>query len=211
MSLGPIGSIDGVSARADDGDAGPIATGRDRWRRVHAMAGRRSVKRSVFTVNLAAMIDVIFLLLMYFLLSMDFTPDESALSAALAGESAAVEPDDPFALPVQPIVISVRTTAPIVEASREDAEPRRVASAGAFVVSTDSPLLEGLSRSAGDASPAATLRARLEGLSGGVLAVDQPLVVDPSPETAWEHALTVYNAVLEAGFTRVRFARPEGG
>jgi biopolymer transport protein ExbD len=180
---------------------------RDRWRRAHAIAGKRAVRRSVFTVNLAAMIDVIFLLLMYFLLSMDFTPDESALPAAVAGEPGQLAPADPFELPLQPILVTVRTTATI--------DPATVAAderaPGAFTLATDSPLLQNLAATAASASAAEALRARLTALRGDVLATDQPFVIRPAGDTQWEHAVTAFNAVLDAGFERVRFATPDGG
>ena len=57
----------------------------------------------------------------------------------------------------------------------------------------------------------ARLSVKLASLRGTVFATDQPFVVAPMPETDWEHALDALNAVIDAGYTRVRFARPGAG
>ena len=193
-----------------DGDADFVRPDPGRWRRVHAVSGKRTVRRSLFTINLAAMIDVVFLLLMYFLLSMDFDPAESALSSAVAGEVGEAAPEDPFALPVQPIVVRVWTVEGIGASGAGRGGVGVERSAGSFAVRTDSPLLQGLDGSVVGVGVDGALRTRLASLRGSVLALDQPFVIDPGDETDWEHALLVFNAVLEAGFETVRFTQPGG-
>lgn len=177
-----------------------VPTDPERWRRAHRLAARRTLGRSVFNLNLTAMIDVVFLLLMYFLLSMDFAVGESAVPSRVPGEAGAIEPEDPFALPVQPVVLGVRTTRHIPPAAPGGEEP---ADAGAYAVTTDNPLL-----AAQGVGSSATLGSSLGSLRGSVFSADQPFVIAPGPDTDWEHALSVFNAVIDAGYTRVRFARP---
>lgn len=175
----------------------------ERWERVHPGAGgrgRRIGRGGVFTLNLTAMIDVVFLLLMYFLLSMDFSATERSIATGVPGEGSRTEQADPFALPVQPIVVRVATVRPIDEAS-----------SGAYALSVDSPVL----RDAALAGGGTALFDRLRAVRGGVLTPEQPIVVLPEGDAAWEHALEVLNGVLDAGYPRARFARPraedEGG
>ncbi len=169
-----------------------------RWRRVHRLAGRKRLRSSVFALNLTAMIDVVFLLMLYFLLSMDFTQAERALGAGVPGEGAAVETDDPFALPVQPVVITVTTVVPVDERVEE------FNGRGAYVVRADAPVLAGV-------GTGPRLFEELARLRGDVLGIDQPFVVAPREDAAWEHAVRVLNGVREAGFQKVRFPRPAVG
>ena len=186
------------SADGEGVAGGAIGGHGSRWRRVHG-GGRRRGIGGVFSLNLTAMIDVVFLLLMYFLLSMDFSRSEEAISSGLPGEGERAESADPFALPVQPIVIGVET----VEAAGGGSED---GGGGRYALSVDSPVLADAARGGGG-----LFFERLAAVRGGVLASDQPIVVVPGDGASWEHAVAVVTGVREAGYEAVRFARPGGG
>ena len=155
------------------------------------MSTRRhtGVRKASMALNFTAMIDVVFLLLLYFMLTADFAKQEDAFALALPGQGAAAVAAAPFALPDQPILVSVRSSG--------DGQAD-------YALPTDSPLV-------GEVTGYAALATTLGSLRGDLLAPAHEMVIAPAPGTRWEHTLGAYNAVTRAGFERVRFARPGDG
>ncbi len=149
---------------------------------------RRTPSHAVLALNITAMIDVVFLLMTYFLLTAQFTRREEsiphALPAHLSGRATDREPD-PFSLPPTPVVIVVRSSGD---------------GPADFSLSTDSPLLSGtltaedLRRGAGDRRDD--------------FASDQRFIIRAAPDVRWEHALAAFNALRRAGWTSIQFANP---
>ncbi len=139
-------------------------------------------------VNLTPMIDVVFQLLIYFMVGTEFKLGEEIFRMDLPRRSASA---DPFDLPREPLRISVasaglgegRSTCVIrIEGAAE--QPR-----------TFEELFEFLARH------------RSGGL-GGMFEPDHPIVIVPTAETRWEHAIEAYNAAARARYTNVNFAEP---
>jgi biopolymer transport protein ExbD len=127
------------------------------------------------------MIDVVFLLLAYFLLAAEFREPEGAVAA-----SAAPEPERhsaAFELPTRPVRIAVSSFGP----GRAD-----------YALSTEAPELA-------HARTAAALRRAASAARGPVFAADQPFIIQADPEALWEHALAAAAAIDAAGYTSVRF------
>jgi biopolymer transport protein ExbD len=127
------------------------------------------------------MIDVVFLLLAYFLLAAEFREPEGALAAA-----AAAEPDSAaaaFTLPERPVRLLVRS---IGEGPSD------------YALTTDAPELA-------HARDAAALRRAAAAARGPVFESDQPFIIRCEPETLWEHALNVAGALDAAGYETIRF------
>ncbi len=148
-----------------------------------------AVRRASIVLNFTAMIDVVFLLLLYFMLTADFARQEDAFALDLPGQGAAQVEDDPFALPEQPILVRVVSGGD----GREE-----------YALSTDSPFIE-------EVRSYDQLTEQMRSLIGNLLAPDHEIVISPQDDARWEHTLGAYNAVTRAGFERVRFARPGGG
>ena len=129
----------------------------------------------------APLIDVVFLLLLYFLLASQFRTEERYFQVDLPAQRAAGEIADPFTLPERPISVLVETT-PV--------GPR---------LRTDSPLLPDTP------TPDALTRA-LRDAYGLDLAPDQRFLIRAESDAQWEHTLAALNAVLRAGYETVRFA-----
>lgn len=129
-------------------------------------------------VNLAPMIDVVFLLLIYFLLTSQFRPAERAMALDVPslGDQAAA---DPFALPTTPVTIRVRT----VGEGPDD-----------LTVVIDHPAL------AGGLATGADLEARL---AEAHLASNQQFIVI-ALGSRWEHTVRVVSSIRAAGFDAVR-------
>jgi biopolymer transport protein ExbD len=148
-------------------------------------------------LNIVSMIDVIFLLMTYFLLTAKFATREESFEVrvpeALEGAASATPPADPFDLPATAIELLVT--------SRGDGVDD-------FAVFCDSPALgEGMAKGGAITSYDA-LAARAGAARGGVLGDDQRFIVLPAADARWEHALGVLNAVKRAGYNNVRFAAP---
>ena len=152
--------------------------GRSHAQRVGAAGGLR--------LNLTPMIDVTFLLLIYFVLIADFKRPERDLPLPLPAPKS--EPADPFALPETPITVTVTSVGEGADAYAVDA--------------TDSPL----ARAADAAGLASAARATLDMLGAG-----QPIVVQPRRDTRWEHAVRAYETLRSAGFGALTLTSPGSG
>lgn len=140
------------------------------------------------------MIDVVFLLMSYFLIVAEFRKPEAQLPVELVRSAAhAPPPADPFALPAPPIRLEV--------ASAGDG-PDDVA------IRADSPLLR---PPGGEAFTADGLTRTLKAALGYSLESDQRFIVAPVRGCRWEHAVAALDAVRQAGYSRIRLADPEGG
>jgi biopolymer transport protein ExbD len=93
---------------------------------------------------------------------------------------------DPFALPDQPILVTVRSAGP---------------TAGDVRIATDSPTV-------GAVGSVSDLVETLAAARGPLLAEDQRFVLSPAPDASWAHTLAVYDAIARAGFTSIRLAEP---
>jgi len=149
---------------------------------------RRGATAAILSLNITPMIDVVFLLLIYFVLTVNFKAREGSFSVDAprrldgGGERRA----DPFELPRRPIVVVVRSFG-------DGAEEYSIAS--------DDPGL-------GPIPGVEDLYVRLGEAREGRLGADQVFVVRASGAARWEHALAVFGAIRRAGFGRVRFANP---
>jgi biopolymer transport protein ExbD len=163
----------------------------------HRTARRRHGReRPRIALNLTAMIDVTFLLLIYFLTATQFKLGEEVYRLDVP-ERAAAREIDPFKLDDEPLVIGVRTLP-----------------GGSYELDLNGPyrdkpnsfheLLNWLrSRCSDAANPS------------GLFATDHPIIIEPTDTTTWQHTMAAFNAVARARFTNVTLGRPgrsqEGG
>lgn len=150
---------------------------------------RRVLRRGParLTVTFTPLIDIVFLLLLYFMLVAQFKTKEEMFQLDLPREGQSETAVDPFALPTEPIRLRVESTGD---------------GATELVIESDDPVIG--SPPSVDALAAAAAQAR-----GSVLGADQLFLVKPSPTTRWEHALAVVNAIKRAGLQRVHLLEPE--
>ncbi|MFM9957115.1 MAG: ExbD/TolR family protein [Phycisphaerales bacterium] len=176
-------------------------------REVGDFAHRRRFKRpepAPMVLNIVSMIDVIFLLMTYFLLTAQFASREESFEVRvperLEATSIHTPPANPFELPVTPVVLVVT--------SRGDGPSD-------FVVFTDSAALApGEQAQAGGSDrnfafeTYESLTTAAENARTRVLPEDQRFIVRPAADARWEHALGTLNAIKRAGYNNVRFANP---
>lgn len=172
--------LDLVRSHEADAAGGAVVV-RERGRRM----GRSALP--VMGLNMASLIDVVFLLMIYFMLITEFRRPEESFGVDVPQRMESGVGGDPFELPKRPVVIEVH--------SFGDA-------ASDYVLQSDEPGLVDASTYAGLHRLAADKRDR------GELASDQEFVVRAGVDVRWEHALGAFNAVRRAGFTDVRFASP---
>lgn len=156
-------------------------------------ATRRRLRRpqpAPLVLNIVSMIDVIFLLMTYFLLTAKFTTREESFEVQVPAplESASAPPEDPFDLPVLPVVLRVSSGV----------------RGGGLSVVTDAPGLAGT----GPMTSYDELTARAAASLGTLIPADQRFIIRPEARARWEHALGVLNALKRAGFNNARFANP---
>lgn len=137
-------------------------------------------------LNLTAMIDVVFLLLVYFMAATEFKLGEEIYRLDLPERSAAA---DPFELPRDPLRIGIASTGPgayAIRLSGAAPQPDSFEALHEFLVANR----------------------RTPGTLGGLFEPDHPIVVEPTGPTRWEHAMEAFSAAARARYTNITFAKP---
>ncbi len=163
----------------------PITLTREDVRAMRAKRGlkRRRRRRLATTVNIAPMIDVSFLLLIFFLVTTTFERAEGILSSSMPaeqGERAAV------ALPISPIVVRIQKTGEMhedfaIKIDRFDGAPQTFDALPDF--------LRGLFKMPG-------------------FDEETPIVIVAANDVPWDHVVACWNAVVRAGSKKIAFAEP---
>ncbi len=159
----------------DPSAGGHAAVPRARRRRQPARIG----------LNLTAMIDVVFLLLIYFMAATEFKQGEEIYRLDLPRRGA---PADPFVLPRDPLRIVLASTGPVcrIRLPGSYAQPASFQELHGFLVENR----------------------RTAGAVGGLFEADHPIIIEPTGTTRWEHAMEAFNAAVRARYTNVTFAPP---
>jgi len=152
--------------------------------RPHAAANRR--RSSGVELQIAPMIDVVFLLLMYFMVATDFSPAEEVFRLDLPEH--AVGADDPLQLLDEPLRVRVVAAGAAGDQARVTIEgpwdvPRSAEGLRIFLTASLIP-------------------------SGTLFMSDHPIVIVPSPQVGWGHVVAAFNAAVGAGCTNVTLETP---
>lgn len=152
----------------------------------HASGGGGGRKGGVAQLNLTSMMDVCFLLLVFFILTSNFAPSEGILPAELpSGQGAKASDEEP---PKEPLTIALRNL-------------------GGQTVNIEI---------VGDTTPIGqsfddlfkVLKAN-EVSQGGQFTLDNPIVIKPDATVGWGHVVNAFNAAVRARYTNVNFAQPQ--
>jgi biopolymer transport protein ExbD len=152
---------------------------------------RRGRAHPRIALNLTAMIDVTFLLLVYFMAATQFRMGEEVYRLDLPERGAAQQQRDPFELDAEPLRIRVATVGGGLRAYQLRVEgpyrqPRTFGELHDFLA-----------------------RRRIDASSGrGLFEPDHPIIIQPTRTTTWQHAMAAFNAAARARFTNVTFGRP---
>lgn len=155
----------------------------------HTARDRRKRGQPRIGLNITPMIDVVFLLLVFFLVATNFKLGEELYRMDLP-ERGAAQASDPFELDEEPLRITVSSTGPMQQAYRLTIE-------GPYPQPGDFRDLRDF------------LSQRRIGAGGSELfAPDHPVIIEPTGQTRWEHVIGAFNAVVRAEFTNVTFGSP---
>jgi len=138
-------------------------------------------------LNFTAMIDVIFQLLIYFVVTASFAIDEGILTAKLPEGTGRTEKK--LKIPHRPIKIRLAALALPYECRIE---------------------LVGLGRSPQNFKELAELLAAYQfndQNTGGVFEPDNPVIIEPDHNVSWQHVVNAFNAAIKTRYTNVAFAQ----
>ena len=153
-------------------------------------AGKRRTKEGM-NLNLVAMIDVVFLLLMYFLLATNFSQGEEWYRIKLPASLSSQGQINSLDLPEEPIVITINSV------GADLSDYRIVTDLDNLEMDSFEELYQRMKNwNAG------------EGNSAGILFPDTPVIIKPHVNCRWDHAVNTLNACLRAGYENVHFVEP---
>jgi len=151
-------------------------------------------------VNLTSLIDVTFLLLVYFMVATSFASTERIYRMDLPDRTGAGGLDA-FELIEEPLRISVMSTGlspSMYQLTIEGPYPQPPS----FEALADYLLRAQVGSAEGDGGAGG-------GNGGGELfEADHPIIIQPTRSTRWEHAIEAFNAAARARYTNVTFAKP---
>ena len=154
-------------------------------------SGRRRRGRARMALNLTAMIDVVFLLLIYFMVATEFKLGEEIYRLDLPPRQPAAQLRDPFELDEEPLRIEVASTG---------------YARGAYSLRIEGPYRQPASFE--ELFEFLRQRQITEHTVGGLFEPDHPMVIVPTRTTRWEHVIDAFNALARAQYTNVTFAKP---
>lgn len=157
-------------------------------RSVRARHGRDLAQVSL---NLTPMIDVVFQLLIYFLVATEFKLNEEVYRLDLPQQLQSDQQLDPFQLDDQPLRITVASTGP---------------GGGSYILRADGPFPQ--PSTFDELHQILRDRQINEQTSGGLFLPEHPIIIEPARSAKWEHAVKAFNAAALARYTNVQFAKP---
>ena len=155
-------------------------------------------RRTVLSLSMTAMIDVVFLLLIYFMVGTDFRMGERVFRMDVPSREGAGTVVDPFRLDDEPLRIAVQSTG-------VGDDMYRLRLDGPYPQpDTFEALFEFLStRQVSETSGAGG-----PGSPGALFRPEHPIIIQPTRHTRWDHAVQAFNAAARARFTNVTFSKP---
>ena len=179
---------DDLTPASDDADAPVIA----HHESVRQKRRRSKGKADVGDLQLTSMIDVIFQLLIYFVVTASFAIDEGVLTAKLPqGSGTAAETDE---LPPEKVTINLASGPGETTVAISRGNGQRYASF--------TELTQDLDRLRYD--PEA-------GQTSGIYESDNPIVIEPTGYVRWQHVVAAFNAAIAAKYENVSFAEANQG
>jgi len=166
----------------------------DARRSVGMIRAHRAARRADGRIglNLTSMIDVVFLLLVYFMVATEFRIGEEIFTLELPRQRAAASSADPFDLDEEPLRITVRSLGP---------------GATDYRLSLDGPYDQ---PGTYDALTAFLTAQQINDRTpGGLFLSDHPIVLSPDRATMWEHTVGAFNAIVRADYTNVTMSKPQ--
>ena len=169
-------------------------------RRAQRRSERKFNRRSSWrpTLNLTSMIDVVFLLLVYFMVATEFKQAEVIERLDLPNRLGAGVAD-PFEVPDHPVVITVTS---------QDTDSRRATVEAGFTIGVEGSFPQPTTP---EVLTMLLSERRMGGAGGrGLWPEDHPIVLRPAPGTDWEHVVRTFDATARAGYNNISLKSNEG-
>ncbi len=151
---------------------------------------RHGRSRPRIALNLTAMIDVTFLLLVYFMVATQFRLGEEVYQLDLPQRQTSQQQRDPFELDEEPLRVRIATTG--VGLDR-------------YTVRLDGPYRQ--PRSFAELFEFLDERRVDENSTGGLFEPEHPIIIEPTRTTKWQHALEAFNAAARAQYKNVTLGK----
>ena len=149
---------------------------------------KQGVTSARMQINLTSMIDVTFQLLIYFIVTANFTFEEGVLVARMPQGTGQAQ-EESIEPPPQPLEIRLVADPPTDVRIHIDGERG---------INTFTGLAQRLqSWQVNDRNP------------GGIYKADNPVIIRPVGEVRWQHVVNAFNAAIKARYTNVAFGQPE--
>lgn len=154
------------------------------------MTTARAIGGTRVRLAMTPMIDVVFLLLVFFVCTVRFERNEAVYTLDLPQRGRTA---DPLALQERPLVIRVgaRASGGVPIDLQADGLRERPASFDALAAA--------LTRVRRSTAPGAA--------NAGLFVADHPVLIEPSSDCGWQDAVDAFNAAVRAGFRNIGFAR----
>ena len=149
---------------------------------------KRDIGAGGMQLNLTSMIDVVFQLLIYFVVTSNFAVGEGIITAKLPTGPGTPQPDKP---PAKPLKIAVSSAGAIGTGYRVHIEgygerPNSFAELGDTLIQLQNDPSRGLV---------------------GYYKPDDPVIIKPGGSVRWQHVVNAFNAAVRARYTNVNFAQ----
>jgi biopolymer transport protein ExbD len=179
------------AARASDGnEETALDDGQQQVRLSRRRRGGSGGGGTSLSLSLTSMIDVVFLLLTYFMVATDFKAREEVYKLDLPQRMSSAAAADPFDLDVEPLRVQVATVGKSLDNYR---------------ITLDGPYDQPVSFQ----QFYEFLRDSQIGTStsGGLFESNHPIIITPTGTTVWQHAIEIFNAAARARYTNITFAK----
>lgn len=140
-------------------------------------------------INLTSMIDVTFLLLIYFIITANFTFEEGVLIARMPAGTGQAQQQESVEPPPRPLEIRLLPAPP---------SNVRIHIEGERGINTFTQLARQLEAwQVRDTNP------------GGIYKPDNPVIIRPVGEVRWQHVVNAFNAAISARYSNVAFGESQ--
>ena len=150
---------------------------------------KKERKPAKMHLNLTSMIDVIFLLLIYFVITASFTMGEGVIVANLPrGTGQAPDPDEPppLKITIQITTLGNRGVGYRVSLLGFHDAPRNFKDLGALLMKYQNNPNKG---------------------RHGRYPVDSPVIIQPTAQVRWQHVVNAFNQAVKAQYENINFAQ----
>ena len=136
-------------------------------------------------LNMTSMIDVVFQLLIYFIITSNFVPGEGILQATMPQGTGAAPDVERLQQPIKILVSSRGETGYRLDVDKSATAPSTFGDLG--------KMLEGMRED-----------------KGGTFAADNPIIIQPTGDVRWQHVVNAFNAAVRARFSNIAFGQVTG-